>query len=261
MTVHPLKMNILRDVQWKWLSPKLLSKFTIWFWVIDESKCISQGIVFSILYEKMGEKKISTRWVPRLLSEENKRNRVVDSEAILALSRRNPEEFRRRYITVDETWIHHYTLETKEQSKQWVFEGKGGEIGRQGDGHGFLGCTWNHLHRLLGKKTTISEVYYASLSSEEIKKKISWFEKEKDPLPSRQCTGAHLRSFDGQSYGSKIRIITTSTYSPDLAPSYFFSFPNLKKWLGGQRSRRTRRSSPKQMPILRTFQNPIFRTA
>jgi len=25
-----------------------------------------------------------------------------------------------RFITVDETWIHYFTLETKEQSKQWT---------------------------------------------------------------------------------------------------------------------------------------------
>ncbi|CAK9806267.1 hypothetical protein ANTPLA_LOCUS4811 [Anthophora plagiata] len=28
--------------------------------------------------------------------------------------------FLRRFITVDETLIHHYTSETKEQSKQWT---------------------------------------------------------------------------------------------------------------------------------------------
>lgn len=27
----------------------------------------------------------------------------------------------RPYINVDETWIHYYTLETKEQSQQWIF--------------------------------------------------------------------------------------------------------------------------------------------
>ena len=54
----------------------------------------------------------------RLLSDENKRNRVVDSKVILALCRRNPDKFERRYITVDETWMHRCTPETKEQSKQ-----------------------------------------------------------------------------------------------------------------------------------------------
>ncbi|KAG5308253.1 GVQW3 protein, partial [Acromyrmex insinuator] len=33
---------------------------------------------------------------------------------------RNPDEFLRRFIIVDETWIHYFTLETKEQSKQWT---------------------------------------------------------------------------------------------------------------------------------------------
>ena len=37
---------------------------------------------------------------------------------------RNPSEFLRWYITVDETWIHFYTPETKEQSKQWIAPGE-----------------------------------------------------------------------------------------------------------------------------------------
>ncbi|MCP6559131.1 hypothetical protein NL501_28330, partial [Klebsiella pneumoniae] len=37
---------------------------------------------------------------------------------------RNPLDFKRRFITVDETWIHYYTHETKEQSKQWVIKGE-----------------------------------------------------------------------------------------------------------------------------------------
>ena len=32
--------------------------------------------------------------------------------------KRNPKEFLRRFVTVDETWIQHYTPEMKEQSKQ-----------------------------------------------------------------------------------------------------------------------------------------------
>jgi len=31
-----------------------------------------------------------------------------------------PNEFLRRFVTVDETWVHWYTPETKEQSKQWI---------------------------------------------------------------------------------------------------------------------------------------------
>jgi len=37
--------------------------------------------------------------------------------------KRNPKAFL-RFVTVDETWIHHYTSETKEQSKQWTKSGE-----------------------------------------------------------------------------------------------------------------------------------------
>ena len=43
---------------------------------------ITESTVFSILHEKLDVKKISARWVPRLLSKENKRNSVFDSEAV-----------------------------------------------------------------------------------------------------------------------------------------------------------------------------------
>ena len=35
----------------------------------------------------------------------------------------NPKEFLRRFLT-DKTWIHWYTPETKEQSKQWTSSGE-----------------------------------------------------------------------------------------------------------------------------------------
>lgn len=43
--------------------------------------------------------------------------------ALLTLFRRNKSEFWCRLITVDESWIRHYTLEIKIQSKQWIVKG------------------------------------------------------------------------------------------------------------------------------------------
>ena len=39
-------------------------------------------------------------------------------EQCLTLLKRNPKEFLHLFMTVDETWIHWYTPETKEKSKQ-----------------------------------------------------------------------------------------------------------------------------------------------
>ena len=77
------------------------------------------------------------------------------------------------------------------------------------------------IHRLLEKRTndswSISCVVIAPVERRNQEKTYS-FDKEKDPLPSKQCTVADLRSFDGQNYGIKIRIITASTVFTGFGP-------------------------------------------
>jgi hypothetical protein len=45
------------------------------------------------------------------------------SEPCLERFNKNKTDFVHRFITMDETWIHHYTLESKQQSKQWTEAG------------------------------------------------------------------------------------------------------------------------------------------
>ncbi|KAH8272031.1 hypothetical protein KR018_007033, partial [Drosophila ironensis] len=70
------------------------------------------------LHEYLDMKKLSPRWVPRLLTLDHKRNRVTTSNAYLAMFRRSPDEFFRCFVTMDETWIHTNMPETKKQSKK-----------------------------------------------------------------------------------------------------------------------------------------------
>ena len=58
-----------------------------------------------ILHEILGMRKLLARWVPRFLTSENKRNRETTLEQCLTLFKRNPKEFLRHFVTVDETWI------------------------------------------------------------------------------------------------------------------------------------------------------------
>ena len=70
---------------------------------MDKATGISQCTIALIFHENLCVKKISVGSLPRLLTVENIRNRVVNSEAGLALFLRHPENFPRRYITFDET--------------------------------------------------------------------------------------------------------------------------------------------------------------
>jgi histone-lysine N-methyltransferase SETMAR len=81
---------------------------------------ISKERVHYIIHEHLGIRKLIARWVPRLLTIYQKRQRVRASTRSLELFQRNPNEFLRRFITVDETWIYHYTPESQIQAKQWV---------------------------------------------------------------------------------------------------------------------------------------------
>jgi Transposase. len=72
-----------------------------------------------ILHEILGMRKLSAQWTLRLFTTDNKCNRETTSEQCLMLFKRNPKEFLGRFVIFEETWIHWYTLEIKEQSKQW----------------------------------------------------------------------------------------------------------------------------------------------
>jgi histone-lysine N-methyltransferase SETMAR len=61
--------------------------------------------------------------VPRLLTADQKRTRMKISEQCLEHFNKNETDFVRRFITMGETWIHHYTPESKQQSKQWIEAG------------------------------------------------------------------------------------------------------------------------------------------
>ena len=159
---------------------------------------------------------------------------MVDSEAILALFRRNLDEFLRQYTTVDETRIHHYTPETKERSKQWVFEGERAPKKVKtvkSAGKVLATVFWDAREIIytdyLEKGQTIIGAYYASLLhrlSEEIKKKRPHLKKKKilfhqDNALMHTCAVSMVKIIE-----LKFKLLQHPPYSPDLAPSDFFYF-------------------------------------
>jgi len=89
-----------------------------------EATDISHDPVISILHEQLDIKKLSARWVPRLLTVNHKRNRITISKQCLEMFLRNPDEFLHRFTLL---WMKHGSItspETKEQSKQWTSPGE-----------------------------------------------------------------------------------------------------------------------------------------
>ena len=133
VVVHLFLMRSGQAARQTWLLRKSLERSTTWFSLIAELKRevaealgVSYGTAINILHDKLSVRKVSARWVPRLLTVDNKRIRLSMSKQCLDLFKRNSQEFLRRVVTVDGTWIHYYTPETNRQSKQWIFSGESG---------------------------------------------------------------------------------------------------------------------------------------
>ena len=65
---------------------------------------------------------VSARWVPRLLTPEEKMKRVEASRRFLMQARR-VRKFLDRVITTDETWLYYFELEGKRESRVWKTPG------------------------------------------------------------------------------------------------------------------------------------------
>lgn len=73
--------------------------------------------VHNILNQRLDMERVSARLVPWLLSIDQKITPVKCWKHGLQIYQRNLQEFKHRFINVGETWIHHYSPETKERSK------------------------------------------------------------------------------------------------------------------------------------------------
>ncbi len=84
------------------------------------------GTIHAILKVDLGLEKKSARWVPKLLSSEQKKERVDSSGDFLALLRQQLLALLNNIVTMDESDVSFHILETKRVSKQWVKKGQPG---------------------------------------------------------------------------------------------------------------------------------------
>lgn len=206
---------------------------------------ISTGSAFTILHQKLAMKKVFSKWVPRLLTMEQKQQRINDSESCLALFTRNKQDFLRRYVTVDETWIHHFTPESSRQSAEWRTTGESRPKRpktQQLAGKVMASVFWDANGIIfidyLEKGKTINSDYYMVLLDRlkaEIAKKRPHMKKKKvifhqDNAPCHKSIKT-MTKFNELGF----QLLPHPPYSPDLAPSDYWLFADLKKMLQGKR--------------------------
>ena len=71
---------------------------------IAEELKISEGSVFTILHEHLSMRKLCWKWVPCLLTINQKPQSINNSECTLQLFQCNKKELLHKYVIMDETW-------------------------------------------------------------------------------------------------------------------------------------------------------------
>lgn len=205
--------------------------------IVDILK-ISKGTVFKIVHEHLRLIKILSKWVPRLLTVEQKQRRIVDSECCLELLRRDKKDFMHRYITMDETWMYYYTSEWREdcasRPKRPRTQQSAGKVMASvfWDTHGIL------LIDFLKKGQTMDSDYYVAVLD-----RLDNAIQQKRP---HTANTKHLFHQDNapihKSMKSKVKLnhvrfelLPHPPDSPDLSPSNFYLFADIKKMLQGKR--------------------------
>lgn len=212
---------------------------------VAEVTGISYGSVQRILANELHMKKVSARWVPRMLTDEQKKNRVDISRVNLEKFQADQENFLFRFVTMDETWIHHFDPETKQQSMTWKrassptpkkfkVSSSAGKVMASvfWDAQGII------MVEYLEKGATITGSYYADQIRrlrEAIKEKRRGklragvlFHQDNAPAHKAAVAMAAIQE-------TGFELLEHPPYSPDLAPSDFYLFPRLKERLRGKK--------------------------
>lgn len=205
---------------------------------------MSYGSVYDILHDTLGYRKVAARWVPRSLTADNKAARMMTCLDHLETYHRDGAAFLESIVTGDETWVHHFTPESKQASMSWKHPWspplKKFKV-TQSAGKIMATVFWDHLGVLLVEflpkgHNINAEMYCTTLKrlKHEIRRK----------RPDRNADDIHLLHDNARPHVSHMvsdqiaswgwQVLKHPPYSPDLAPSDYHLFGPLKRGLTGQ---------------------------
>ena len=225
--------------------------------LIEEDACytvqeieVSSGIylssVLKILCKRLGLRKICPRWVPHLLTDEQKQSRVRLASQVIEKYDKCDQRRLEVIVTGDETWIYHFQPYSKAKNKVWVSS--------EGD-RPVIVCCCKISNRMLyaiffDSKGPVLQIPVPKGSSvtgkfyrEGVLTQLVDFYQTRRPRTGvrgikllHDNAPAH-KSATVQEYlkESGLDVLDHPPYSPDLFPCDFWLFPRLKEMLAGHR--------------------------
>jgi len=212
---------------------------------LEGDLAIPKSTVYRILSEDLGMTRVCAKFIPKLLSEQQKSLRLEIAKDNLEMIN-SDENLLKKVITGDESWVYGYDPETKQQSSQWKHASSPRpKKARQSrskiksmlivffDYEGVV----HHEYAPAGQM--INKEYYVEILKrlrDAIRRKRPHFWQTGDWLLHHDNAPAHASNLV-QQYLSKHSVVQLRQppYSPDIAPCDFWLFPRLKMPLKGHR--------------------------
>lgn len=207
---------------------------------------ISRSLVHEIVAEKLGYHKFCARWIPKILTEDHKKQRLAAALTFLEDYDKNGNKVIDRIVTGDETWVKHVNSETKRQSMEWGHTNSPKKprkclqtlSARKIMATVFWDSEGVILVDFLERGTTINSERYCETLRKlrraiqnkrrgKLSAKVLFFHDNARPHTANRTR----ELFDGFGW----EVFDHPPYSPDLAPSDYHLFPAMKTWLATQR--------------------------
>lgn len=213
---------------------------------ISEAVGLNVFTVHQIIHDELDMRKLTARWVPRLLNQEQKTKRFEMSRALLERVDREGEQFFSRLITMDESWLPYFMPETKLQSRMWCARGDPPPLKAKtlpSCQKVMISVFWDEdgliLVDYLPKGSTINSQYFCKLVNDDLRQHLKNRRRGKlsmKPILQMDNATPHTAAVT-KDLLAKLGwdVLPHPPYSPDLAPSDFHLFPRLKEPLRGKR--------------------------
>lgn len=201
---------------------------------------ISSGSVHDILTKQLMLRKVCARWVPHLLTTEQKNTRVKMAKELLAKYKNCDKRKISNIVTGDETWIYYFEPQRKIDNKMWIQRnGARPIIAKRCQSAKkvlyaiFFNSSGPVVQIPTPSRRSVTGQFYRDVVLKKVKKHYC---KQRPKTGIRNVCLLHdnapaHKSKLVQAYLKEERIVQLShpPYSPDLSPCDFFLFPKLKK--------------------------------
>ncbi|XP_060603854.1 histone-lysine N-methyltransferase SETMAR-like [Ruditapes philippinarum] len=207
---------------------------------------LSTGTIQSILTKELNLRKVCARWVPHLLTEDQKKERVrLAKETLKKFKNLNSRKIN-ELITGDETWIYYFEPQRRINNKQWLRKdqarptiAKRTKSAKKVMYAVFFNSQGPVVQVAVAGGKTVTGKFYR----DKILKRVNAFYENRRPRTGLR--GLYLIHDNASSHKcdivqrfieeEKIVQVKHPPYSPDLSPCDFFLFPEVKKRLSGRR--------------------------